>query len=91
MSGQIRPTSPWSRTHVKAIDPDVLAELEASIPDGHYITVGARTKPGDWSIRLVEGIEGSGDVRCVAELFGARTIENGVRGCLYQFREGVVA
>lgn len=49
MSGVLGLTTPWSRQYFPA---DLRPEVEALVPDGHTLTVGARAKPGEWTLVL---------------------------------------
>ncbi len=45
--------SPWTREAIKRIDPMDLEVIEAVLPDGMTVTVGAHRGPGPWVINLL--------------------------------------
>lgn len=50
MSGRLGLSTPWARQYFPA---DLRPDVEALVPDGTTLTVGARRKPGEWTLVLV--------------------------------------
>lgn len=49
MSGRLGLTTPWARRYMTDEDRVI---LESLVPDGYTVTVGARYKPGEWTLVL---------------------------------------
>lgn len=45
--------TPWGRDYYAALSDDERAAIEARIPDGYRMSIGAKTRPGrDWVVRI---------------------------------------
>jgi hypothetical protein len=49
MSGRLGLTTPWARRYFPA---DERAAVESLVPDGHTLTIGARSSPTVWTLVL---------------------------------------
>ena len=49
MTGQLNLTTPWARQYFAEEHRAIVEDL---IPHGHTLYVGARRKPGEWTLRL---------------------------------------
>lgn len=64
--------STWTRTAIVNLSPDELAAIEAALPPGMTVTLGAQYRPGQWVIHLM--LKG----KPVLRVDGVRNIPNGV-------------
>lgn len=55
MSGRAHPATPWAREAWAALSEERRAAVEAAIPDGHFLSMGAGRHRGDWTIHLMRG------------------------------------
>jgi hypothetical protein len=77
--------SPWTRTAIKNLTPEQLADIAAVLPDDMFVSLGAARSPGVWTIHLLlDGPDGHGVE--VARVDHVHDIPNGVRRAVSQYQ-----
>lgn len=72
--------SPWTRTAIRQLDPDELAQIDAVLPPGMTVMLGAERRPGQWIVHLML------NARPVHRLTGVRHIPTGVVTAVNRWR-----
>jgi hypothetical protein len=78
---RIAGNSPWTLAAVAALLPEQLALIDAILPAGLTVTLGARHKPGVWTVHLIE----AGDV--VEHVYPVYDIPTGVATAVNRWKD----
>ncbi len=54
MTSRIHGGSPWTRTAIANLTADELEAIDAAIPEGMFVTLGAARRPGNWTVHLMQ-------------------------------------
>ena len=76
--------SPWTRTAIANLTADELEAIDAMLPDGMTVTIGAARRPGNWTVFLIQ--QTGDEFKRVYRLDGVRNIPAGVRTAVNQWR-----
>ncbi len=55
MSANVGLSTPWAREAWAALGADRQAAIEAAVPEGHFLSLGAGRSRGDWTASLFRG------------------------------------
>ena len=70
--------SPWTRRAIADLSADELEAIDAILPEGTYVTLGAGQRPGNWRVFLMRE-NGTRYPDVVQRVEGVRNIPNGVQ------------
>ncbi|HXJ63842.1 MAG TPA: hypothetical protein VNN79_08820 [Actinomycetota bacterium] len=75
---RIHGASPWTRTAIADLSADELEAIDAILPEGTWVTLGAGRSPGNWRVFLMRE-NGTRYPDVVQRVEGVHNIPNGVR------------
>ena len=77
--------SPWTRTAIANLTADELEAIDAMLPDGMTVTLGAARRPGNWTVFLI-ATTAAGHPEQVYRLDGVWNIPAGVQTAVNRWR-----
>ena len=78
--------SPWTRTAIANLTADELEAIDAMLPEGTYVTLGAGRSPGNWRVFLMRE-NGTRYPDVVQRVEGVRNIPSGVQTAVNRWKE----
>ena len=80
--------SPWTRRAIADLSADELEAIDAMLPEGMYVTLGAARRPGNWRIHLMRE-NGTRYPELIGRVEDVHYIPNGVQTAVNRWRWAV--
>jgi hypothetical protein len=77
--------SPWTRTAIKNLSADELEAIDAMLPEGMFVTLGAARRPGNWRVHLMRE-NGTRYPDIIGRVEDVHYIPNGVRTAVHRWQ-----